>query len=190
MNELNSQSEPSKEGAGSACLLARRHFVRGAGVAIPTVLSVGSRSALANGCLSPSASASINLTQSRPNRNDGSCALGRTPGYWQNASTTHPAEWAQCGAEGKKFSVCFLSGFGQKTLEEVMNLNGGQDPEQLGAHLCAAWCNLQMKWVDESVISLEVLRAMWAGQNSYHPLAGVTWSRQDTVNYLKTTMHL
>lgn len=166
--------------------VARRNFVRGVGVMIPAVLTVTSRSAMANVCLSPSASASINLTHSRPDRTDGECLKGRTPGYWQNASKTHPKKWDKSGAKGTLFSTCFLSGFPYKTLEEVMNMNGTEDPQQLGAHLSAAWCNLQMGWV--TVVTLEQLQAMWAGQDSYSPMAGVFWTMEQTVTYLKSTM--
>ena len=169
---------------------SRRSFVRGATLVAPLALTVGSRSAMATACLSPSATASINLGKSRPGRSDGSCALGRTPGYWQNADSTHKDEWAASGAGGTLFSTCFVSGFSGSTLKQVMNMTGNQDPAQLGAHLSAAWCNLQMGWVDSTVLSLDVLRAMWAGQNNYQPVAGVYWTREQTVTYLKTTMHL
>ncbi len=69
-------------------------------------------------------------------------------------------------------------------------MTGNQDPYQLGAHLSAAWCNLQMKWVDSTVLSLDVLRAMWANQNSYKPVAGADWGPSEIVTYLKSTMPL
>ncbi|MBK9571651.1 MAG: hypothetical protein IPO43_02530 [Rhodoferax sp.] len=195
MNTENTESMGrGKAGALSRADIARRHVLLkglGKGAAAATVLTVGPRSAMATvACLSPSASASINLTHSRPGRSGGSCANGRTPGFWQNASSTHPADWASSGAEGKLFSVCFLSGFSGKTLKQVMGMNGNEDPQQFGAHLSAAWCNLQMGWVDSTVLSLEVLRAMWAGQNNYSPIPGVFWTRGQTVTYLKTTMPL
>jgi len=188
MNTTQSDSLQASVETAQPRGMARRNFVRGVGVMIPAVLTVTSRSAMAtvNVCLSPSASASINLTNSRPDRTDGDCVHGRTPGYWQNASTTHPTEWIQSGAKGTLFSTCFLSGFPGKTLKKVMNMDGTEDPQQLGAHLSAAWCNLQMGWV--TVVTLEQLQAMWAGQDNYSPMAGVVWTREDTVTYLKTTM--
>lgn len=191
MHEVNSRIEQAKENAGTHGVGSRRHFVRGACAVIPVVLTVGSRSALANGgCLSPSASASINLLHSRPNRTDGSCALGRTPWYWQSAADTQN----NLLARNTLFSTPFPGGFLGKTIEQVIIENGTQDPQQLGAHLGAAWCNLQMGWVDASVLSLEVLGKMWAGRISgYYPIDGAllpVWGPADIVTYLKTTMPL
>jgi hypothetical protein len=178
------------DAVGGSGGFGRRRFVRGVGIVIPAVMTVGSRSALASvgGCLSPSASASINLTHSRPDRQPGNCALGRTPGFWQNAWYTHPADWAAVGGEGMLFSTVFLGGFAGLTLRQVMDLNGTGDPYQLGAHLCAAWCNWKMGWVPDTVLSLPVMQTMWAQGNSYQPIPGVTWSKADIVTYLKTTM--
>lgn len=193
MSELNSKTngiDQANIAAGNHIPTGRRRFVRGVGVAIPVVLSVASRSALATQCLSPSASASISLLHSRPDRpRDGRCA-GGSPGYWGNASTTHPGQWAQAGAEGKLFSSIFPGGYPGKTLKEVIGLNGTADPFQLGAHLAAAWCNLRMGWVAESVLNLDDLVAMWNGRAGYSPVAGAPlWNAEDIVTYLKTTMN-
>ena len=186
------KSEQPEAAAGVNAGSGRRRFVRGVAVAVPVVLTMGTRSALATtGCLSPSASASINLLHSRPDRpRDGMC-LGRTPGYWGNASKTHPTEWAQVGAKDLLFSSVFAGGFPGKKMEEVIKLTGNGDPYQLGAHLAAAWCNWKMGWVPASIMDLADLQAMWAGRNSgYSPVSGVTWYSPDIVNYLKTTMPL
>lgn len=190
MHEVNSRIEQAKENAGIHGVGSRRQFVRGACAVVPVVLTVGSRSALANGgCLSPSASASINLLHSRPDRTGGSCA-GRTPEYWQSAAVTQNNFLAR----NTLFSTPFSGGFPEKTIEQVIIGNGTQDPQQLGAYLGAAWCNLRMGWVDESVLSLEVLGKMWEGRSSgYHPIDGAllpVWGPEDIVTYLKTTMPL
>lgn len=171
----------------------RRRFVRGAGVAVPVVLSVWSanaRSTLATTCLSPSASASINLLHSRPDRKQDPCT-GRTPGFWYNCPKTHPSTWAAAGGEGLLFSSIYAGGFPGLTMTQVMGLNGNGDPYQLGAHLAAAYFNWKMGWVPNSVLSLADLQAMWAGRfGTYTPTPGVTWGAQQIVDYLKTTMPL
>lgn len=164
---------------------ARRRFIRGAGAVIPVVLTVNARSALAATCLSPSASASIDLLHSRPNRTQESCS-GRTPGYWKEAWKTHPTEWGLSGGEGVLFSSVFGSGYDGKALKEVMDLKGYEDPYELGAHLCAAYLNYKMGWVPTSVLDLSDLIAMWNGRNTgYSPISGVVWYGADIVTYLK-----
>lgn len=169
--------------------IGRRRLLRAGLAATPVVLTVGSRSALAaGGCLSPSASASINLFHSRPDRPLDPCAQGRSPDYWGNAADNHRIRLAR----DTRFSSKYSGGFSPKTIERVILLNGTGDPQQLGAHLGAAWCNLHMGWVPESVIDLPTLQAMWAGRNTgFCPVAGSTtpvWYAGKMVDYLKTTM--
>lgn len=180
------KSEPSKVAGDSSALVGRRRFVRGVGVIVPAVLTVGSRSALATvGCLSPSASASINLLHSRPNRPGGTC-LGRTPGYWKNACDNH----LSCIARNQQFNIVYSGGWSQ-TMEQVCGLEGNANYAALGRHLAAAWCNYAAGLVPTSILSLETLKAMWAGRaGTYSPTSGVTWTADQIVIYLLTTMPL
>ncbi len=188
MSNIQSESQPVRKAAEHSGN-GRRRLLR-ARLAAPVVLTVASRSALANGgCLSPSASASIDLFHSRPDRPGEPCPLGRSPGYWGNvADLPHNNALAR----DTLFSVPYSSGFPNQSIEAVIKLTGNQDPQQLGAHLGAAWCNLKMGWVPESRLNLETLQAMWDGRNhGYHPVAGATlpvWNRGQIVDYLKTTM--
>ena len=180
----------------------RRRIIQGVGIG---VMTVSARSALATygtgNCHSPSAQASINLLNSRPGRHKYVCT-GRTPGFWFNVSDpTHPNHgyWLAAGQTGlgERFKDVFLSGFESPTplrLAQVMKLTGDEDPQQLGAHLSAAYLNLRMGWVPETVLSLADLRAMWAGRGmptgSYSPVSGVTWNSEQIVGFLTTTMTL
>jgi hypothetical protein len=113
--------------------------------------------------------------------------LGRTPGYWK----THSAQLEQIGAKNLQFSAIFAGGFPGKTLKEVMELKGFDDPNKLGAHLAAAWCNWKMGWVPSTILDLGDLQAMWNGRSTgYSPVAGVTWYGPEIVTYLKTTQPL
>ena len=162
----------------------RRRFIRGAGVAVPVILSVASRSTLACTCLSPSASASINLLHSRPNRgDDGKCA-GLSPGYWK----TH-----DYGPAAKtKFSLIDGGGntYSNKTMKEVVGLTGNENFAALARHLAAAWCNLRSGKVSSNVLDLKDLQAMWNGRNgAYSPTAGVYWGSSQIIDYILTTFY-
>lgn len=196
MNNQPSQPAPT-EACSPKVGEARRRFVRGVGIATPVILTMASRSALAaaGGCLSPSAQASIALEHSRPNRDGFNCA-GTSPGYWKQASysgTPHYNDWLASGAEGVHFSSIFTGGFPGKTLKDVLRngngqVNGFSDPDELGAHLSAAWCNLKTNKVPFGVVSLAQLQQMWAGRTSgYSPVPGVVWYGADIVAYIKTT---
>jgi len=186
---------------------SRRRFVRGVGVVVPSVLTVVSRSTLAAVCHSPSATASINLANSRPDRPGDVQCLGRSPGFWVNSAknqstgttksqTTNPpknhsTDWQAISAEGVLFGSIYFGGFPGKTLKEVMGMNGHEDSYQLGAHLAAAWCNWKRGWVPDTVLSLADLQTMWAGRfGNYSPVGGVVWGAEEIVAYLKTTMTL
>ncbi|MBA3058031.1 MAG: hypothetical protein KJ614_01115 [Gammaproteobacteria bacterium] len=187
MSDIQSELPPVRKAVEQSGH-GRRRLLR-AGLAGPVVLTVGSRSALANGgCLSTSASASINLYQSRPDRELDPCPLGRSPGYWGNAAQTH----SNTLARDTQFSDPYSLGFQGKSIEAVIKLDGNDDSQQLGAHLGAAWCNLRMGWVPESLLSLQTLQAMWDGRSQgFHPVAGAdlpVWDRSQVVDYLKTTM--
>lgn len=189
MNKIHDQ-ESSCTSNEAAARDKRRRLVQGLSAG---VLTVSAKSALATGnCLSPSASASISLMHSRPDRDKWRCD-GRTPGFWFNAATTHPLDWQYAGqtGDGEIFSVVFLSGFGNHRLRIVMGMTGNQDRWQLGAHLSAAYLNMRRGWVPEAVLNLNDLRAMWAGRNgTYSPTPGVSWGGEQIVSYLKTTMPL
>lgn len=188
MNDIdhNQSKQNSSESASEA---PRRRFVRGVGVAVPAVLTVWSSSARSTmsskTCLSPSATASINLLNSRPKRKQDDC-IGRTPGYWMNANSAIPDQhkWSEIGSSSGGI-------LDTMKLRQVMKLTGNQDQWQLGAHLSAAYCNLLMGWVPQSVLSLKDLQDMWAGRyGTYVPTPGVQWGGEKIVTYLKSTMPL
>jgi hypothetical protein len=205
---IESPKKPQDE-VSSKVAAGRRRFVRGAGAAIPLVLSVRSPSALAAGqCLAPSAQASIALLHSRPDREKLYCD-GGTPGFWGNAAKrehpNHPSWVAVFGPDATDplpdpsdpyggissplFSAVFGSGYDGKRMHEVMGLSGGEDAYQLGAHLVAAYCNMMIGWVPTTVLDLSDLKEMWAYRlTGYEPTAGVKWYGEQIVAYLQTTM--
>lgn len=171
--------------AGSKEKSGRRRFMCGAGAIVPVVLTVGSRSALATTtCFSPSARASINSMQSRPDRTmDGFCS-GGSPGYWKNAFANHHDSLAR----DNQFSSIFGSFVG-KSMEDVTNMQGNNNHKALARHLAAAWCNLTRGFVSENVLSVSDLQHMWAGRLSYYsPTPGVKWYDTEMIAYLTSTM--
>ena len=77
------------------------------------------------------------------------------------------------------------------SLMQVIHLNGSQDPYQLGAHLVAAYLNARSgKNLMPSVSVVLAIASSLAASGTYSPASGVTWTSQDVVTYLKTTMPL
>lgn len=172
----------------------RRRFIRGVGVAVPVIMTVQSTSALATWkkCMAPSAVASIALLHSRMDREQSLC-LGRSPGFWKNASDpSHPnhSYWVAAGGEGVLFSSVFGSGFPGKTLKQVLYTTGNNNYAALGRHLAASYLNLKIAgWIPPTVFTLSDLIEMWNGRaGSYSPTAGVTWGADQIVTYLTGTM--
>ncbi|MDZ7803446.1 hypothetical protein [Thiohalophilus sp.] len=136
----------------------RRRLIRGA-AATPVIFTLASRPAWGGVC-TISVMASDNL--SHPGRTDD--CRGCTPGYWKQHPDMWPApyEAGTCvdggnNKKGKGASGCqnygddgtkFKHVFGMahpaghnKTMMQVMQLGGGEDPYQLGAHAVAAVLN-------------------------------------------------
>lgn len=77
------------------------------------------------------------------------------------------------------------------SLMQVMHLNGSQDPYQFGAHLVAAYLNAKSgKNLMPSVAIVLDIASSIAASGTYSPAPGVTWTREQVVTYLKTTMPL
>lgn len=172
---------------------SRRHFVRNAGLIVPVILTVGSRSALAATCLSPSASASINLTNSRPDRPGGGICTGRGPSYWKSNPNYNPAtpNDGVTGLMNTLFGSVFAGGLAG-TMRDVCALTGTGNFAALGGKLAAAWLNLKTGLVSANILSEQDLQAMWAGRfGTYEPIAGastITWGEAQIIAYLQTTM--
>lgn len=133
---------------------ARRRVLKGA-AAVPVLMTVVSRPVLGAQC-TPSAWVSGNLSD---NGKDRICG-GRSPGYWQ---TNRQDRWAPTGcypgtplpskknangttnayqADGTKFHSVFSgSQYGNKSLMQVLWLDGTEDRYQLGQHIVAALLN-------------------------------------------------
>ena len=77
------------------------------------------------------------------------------------------------------------------SLMQVMHMGGSQDPFQFGAHMVAAYLNARSgKNITPSLAVVLKIAADIAATGSYSPAAGISWTRQQVVTYLKTTMPL
>lgn len=163
---------------------SRRRFVQGVGVLVPTILTVSARSSLAATCLSPSASASVNLTNSRPDRPADGVCTGLSPGYWKNRGYP-PATLIDFGS-------VYAGGFPGVKMFNALSMQGNGNFQALARHLAAAWCNLDSGRVSANILSLQDLQDMWVSGRTgdYAPIAGnsIRWGEYEIVSYIKTTM--
>lgn len=206
---LESQNQQSKDHAHqpSAVDEARRRFSMSGLAVSGVVLTLASRPVLAGQCLSPSGFQSGNVSH----HGTPTTCSGRTPGYWG----THPEEWpspyepGECKSDkpgacmkadkwedGTLFcSVFSCSGNGSiytgKSMMQVILLGGGDDLQQLGAHIVSALLNAKKGWTPV-LTEVQVIGMFneWNLHGYFEPTAGVKWYAADIVTYLKTTMPL
>lgn len=77
------------------------------------------------------------------------------------------------------------------SLMQVMHMDGSQDQFQFGAHMVAAYLNARSGKNSTPSMSLVLkMGADIAATGSYSPAAGIFWTREQVVTYLKTTMPL
>ncbi|TDY03795.1 hypothetical protein EDC23_0165 [Thiohalophilus thiocyanatoxydans] len=137
---------------------SRRRLIRGAAAA-PIIFTLASRPAWGGVC-TISVMASDNL--SHPGRTDN--CNGNTPGYWKQHPEMWPAPYEPGSSEGDDKQKVGISASGSqqyagdgtkfqhvfgmahptghdKTMMQVMQLNGNEDPYELGAHAVAAVLN-------------------------------------------------
>jgi hypothetical protein len=203
MADVDKPLKIKSENAGDAPD-SRRRFLKGAAGAAPILMTVASRPVLGAQC-TPSAWVSGNLSDHGHTRL--SCG-GRSPGYWK----ARPRRWdvthyrpgtckedldyrhSTCTAykgDGTAFNAVFPAGnsyYDGKTLMQVLWLDGGGDPYQLGAHIVAALLNADsiadygMK--PEDVI--EIYRQL-VTTGMYKPSAGDSLTAQDVVLFIQNT---
>lgn len=190
-----------------------RRRLTGAGLGMSAIFTLASRPVLA-ACTSPSAAASVNLSQhGTPTQ----CS-GRTPGYWKNPkkASAWPGPYSQgtctesksdkgnggCSSSPSNWTggTLFHSVFGgakfqQLSLTQVMTLNNNSyqnisDPDNLGAHIAAALLNAAsgktQGVLDESAVI--GMWSEWVDKGHFEPSAGVEWKSAKIVMYLQTTM--
>lgn len=154
-------------------------------------------------CLSPSGYLSSGL---QSHYNGAACAGGYSPGYWKNHSwprgidratflfrSAFPmAAGSECVSKNGVSTTSSNTSYGCALLDDVISRqseSASYDANRLGAHMAATYLNIVAGYV--TFITLDKLQTMWHEVTStgvYKPTAGVTWSREQLVDYLKATM--
>lgn len=189
--------EPAERGRVD---VTRRRLGQAAIGAVPVFLAMRHRPVRAAwACHSPSGFSSMSLNTSyQPN--EPQFCKGRSPGYWLN----HPGEWPagfnpalKAKDGGTRFVDTFGGGAGHfrvrnpqhLTMMKVLTLNGGQDPQQMGAHFVAAMLNAASGWTDP--LAPYTVRDMWQefiATGAYAPPPGVdSWDAELIKGYFSST---
>jgi len=182
---------------------SRRHFTKSGLAASGVILTLASRPVLANFgvCKSPSGFMSGNVSAAG---NPLFCD-GGSPGYWMN----HPSEWLgyepgeyrssgrsqstnrlENWVGGTKFSEAFAGSlyFEDLSIMQVLWMNGGQDPFQIGGHCVAALLNAAAgKTPPLDVTRVVDMFLEWEMGGTFAPTAGVEWDATEIVSYIQST---
>ncbi len=174
----------------------RRLLVRGGMASGPIILTLTSRPVLGGlnpgECISPSQTLSGAL--SHRGTKVGTCS-GRSPGYWKTCSASNwPIQ------QSTPFHSIFVVGptpgcsqfnadGSMKTMLQVLNLLGSEDPYKVAFHCIGAYLNILKGLIDPKALTAEGVVALWrewALNGKYVPYAGATpWTGADIVSYLK-----
>jgi len=160
---------------------SRRRFTASGLAASGVLLTLASRSVMANTAQTPSGFASGNNSVHCQQ----SITQGRSPGYWKN----YPKMWPIPST--MKFSSVFACS--SKSVYHsfsMMDLLTPQavDQNNLGMHLVAALLNARMGWTP--FLTEERIRSMfseWQNTGHFSPTVNVYWDSAQIVTYLKST---
>jgi hypothetical protein len=177
---------PAVESTLTAKGASRRRFAKAAGAGAGVILTLTSQPGMATTvCASPSQS--LSLTHSGRPGQVVACS-GRSPGYWKN-NTAWPGG---CNRDttlyGQVFSCTYDAQYGNTKMVDML-APCGFDKYELGAHMAATYLNVLAGLI--SFLTLQDVKDIWYEVSStgvYKPTAGVTWSKEDLVTYLKKTM--
>lgn len=178
----------------------RRRLLRGGASAAPLILAITTRPAKASSllaCQTPSAWGSMNA--SRAEETLETC-YGRTPEYWKDAQhydkwphPYYPTTVASLGGHSaSRFHGIGCSGsyFGGKSMLEVLEMGTNSvGYPQLGAYVTAAVLNAASGMTP--VLNVPACVNLWnecVQRGYYEATAGVRWSTEQVVRYIKTTI--
>ncbi len=167
----------------------RRFLGRGAAVA-PVLVTLAAQPALGTTCYSPSGSLSKNTTGGRTYTGD---CRGESSGNYKQQTKNWPSSYKPGDLLSKMFPAgpylsSFKSGNATKTLQQVMNLTGNEDPNQFAFHMIGAVLNCERGLVPSGVMTVGQLRTIWT---TLYTGAGTmkvgsqTWDKARFVSYLK-----
>ena len=184
MSDNDKPAPPTTDGSPN---FVRRRALKGGLAAGPVLMTLVSRPVMAGGkgggaqCTTPSAFCSANA--SGPG---GEFCEGRTLGYWKNH--TH---WPGGYSPSTPFNSVFAHNtrcYPNKTLHDVLQLQGGAPYDDLARAIVAAWLNAAQGWTP--VLSTKMVQDIWSEYLSmgyFSPSAGVKWYHDDIMTYLAST---
>lgn len=180
-------SPAAQEPSGSAKLgmSTRRGLIRAGLGAGPVILTLASRPVLAWHCKTPSAHASANLSNN-------------IQGTWTDQCTATSAAWKnKCMGVGPAADACgrtltFPSGVSKNTQCNILMGSGSTASikTQLGSGsgfektLITAMLNVLTGRVPSTCVTTQEIKDMWSAGNAYQPSVGISWTQQQTVDYL------
>jgi hypothetical protein len=188
------EQQPGKQLSAKGA--ARRRFTRTGAAASGVLLTLHSQPGMAAiVCATPSGHASAMVSARNP---DALSCSGRSPGVWLQAleprgkNHNTPGHVAWPIDPDKKFGSVFTTSkaIGQASFETVLGNNDPVfDPDNLGAHIGAAYLNVLS---GRSTFQTELMLVnIWNNLRDYgvfQPTAGVNWDGKAVVEYLSSTM--
>ncbi|WLI88897.1 hypothetical protein Q4S45_19670 [Massilia sp. R2A-15] len=169
---------------------ARRRFAKAGAGAAGVIATLGSRSAMAKQCLTPSAYCSGNVSHANYVTSG-----GLSPGYWKN----HPRLWLSLTGinYSSNFSAFFpLSGNTSQlaacSCMDVLTpqkVPAGADPNNVAMHIMATLLNVRSKKI--TFLTEPQVKKIWTDYSfdrSWSPVPGKVWNGSEIVAYLSSTM--
>ena len=191
---MANEQQPGKQLSAKGA--ARRRFTRAGAAASGVLMTLHSQPGMAAiVCATPSGHASALVSARNP---DAVSCAGLSPGVWlqstqprgKHGNTPGHVTWPI--SQETKFGKIFTTNkkIGTYTLENVLeNTDPSVDPDNLGAHLTAAYLNVLSG--RSSFQNENMLVNIWnelQNHNVFHPSAGIDWTAKDVVEYLRSTM--
>ena len=179
-----SSAAPSPS-AGENPKASRRRLLQGALATAPVLMTLVSRSVLAQQCQTPSGFLSGNASVA----GGGVACVGRAHGYWKNVSASQwPGPFQPTTLFNSVFNHPVYASYAGKTLLDVLELGGGP-PNNVARDIVAALLNAHAGYTPS--LSVGAVKGIWSEfitTGSFSPTSGVHWSADDIIAYLLTTM--
>lgn len=203
---MNTPTESTKfphDDNPSVSKAGRRRFLGVGSAVAPVILTMLSQPALGVTCFTPSRSLSRNTSVSQQDKY-GECTGAQSPGNYAAQTSPGIPAYSWPIPPSTPFHPTFIKGtrtgtvftkkvngtWVSKTMLEVMNLLGSEDPEKMAFHLIAAYLNClggggsSISPLAMTPQGVTAIWAAWATNGYYEPTAGVKWYGTQIKNYL------
>lgn len=194
MTDPKQASADDASSQGDAAMPSRRRLLRGGLAAAPVMLTLASRPVRAGGsgggC--KAASAFTSMTASGHKSDNSNTCAGRSPSFWQSTSQW-PSGMKANGAKATQFCDVFPAGsvYPDKSMMEVMNMNGTAGTSGVARYISAAYLNSAARLTPDMILGKPIAISVWSSYISkgyYEPTAGVRWNSDQIIAWLSSTM--